>query len=130
MSRATLVSLTLCLLVSACLASDVLPNADSTYQQLRTIGFSTEPSVTVRDFTLKRDAAHFQLNSGTVCFLAPVNGKITGAIFVGEGKLLLTPPLATEQRSLKLLSKQDEFSESFQRLVLRFTDGTYDEFKQ
>jgi hypothetical protein len=129
MCRATLVLLSTCLSVSACLAADIAPGSDSAYKELRTIGFSTEPSISVADFTLKRDAAHFQLNSGTVCFLAPVNGKITGAIFVGEGKLLLTPPLPSEQRSLQLLTKQDEFSESFQRLVLRFTDGTYDEIK-
>src|SRR5450755_3436422 len=106
------------------LALDQTPNADSTYQQLRNIGLGGE-SVTVSNVTLKRDAATFQLNSGTVCFLPAVQGKVTGAVFVGEGRLLLTPPISSEQRSLSLLTKQAEFSESFSRLVLRFTDNTY-----
>src|SRR5271157_5296166 len=104
-------------------------NGDGTYQQLRTIALGSE-AVTVNNFTLKRDAATFQLNSGTVCFLSPVQGKVTGAVFVGEGRLLLTPPLPSEERSLSLLTREKEFSESFSHLVLRFTDGTYDEIKK
>jgi hypothetical protein len=37
---------------------------------------------------------------------------------------------ASERASLKLLTKEDEFSETFSHLVLRFTDGTYDELKK
>jgi len=130
MIRATIYSALVCLILTATyLPADQTPNADSTYQQLRSIAVGRE-AVTVSNITLKRDAAHFQLNSGTVCFLAPVQGKVTGAIFVGEGKLLLTPPIPLEQRSLKLLTKEDEFSESFDRVALRFTDNTYDELKQ
>ena len=96
---------------------------------MRNIALGSE-AVTVNNVTLKRDAATFQLNSGTVCFLSPVQGKVTGAVFVGEGRLLLTPPLPSEERSLSLLSKEKEFSENFNHLVLRFTDGTYDEIKK
>ena len=129
MIRATVRYLVLFLAVSGSLATAQSPNADGTYQQLRNIALGTE-AVTVSNVTLKRDAATFQLNSGTVCFLSPVQGKVTGAVFVGEGRLLLTPPLPSEERSLSLLSKEKEFSESFSHLVLRFTDGTYDEIKK
>jgi len=130
MYRATFSLVIFCLLLASVpLVADQAPNADASYQQLRNITVGTE-AVTVSDLTLKRDAAHFQLNSGTVCFLSPVQGKVTGAIFVGEGRLLLTPPVAAEQRSLKLLTKETEFSESFNQLVLRFTDTTYDELKK
>lgn len=104
-------------------------NADSSYQQLRNIGLGSD-AVAVKNVTLKRDAATFQLNSGTVCFLPPVNGKVTGAVFNGEGRLLLTPPLPSEERSLSLLSREKEFSETFTQLVLRFTDGTFAEMKK
>jgi len=129
MIRATFSLGLLLLLVSASLPAQQTPNADATYQQLRSLSLGTE-AVSVSGFTLKRDAAHFQLNSGTVCFFAPVEGKVTGAIFVGEGRLLLTPPIPTEQRSLMLLTKELEFSETFNRMVLRFTDSTYDELKK
>lgn len=118
----------LALAPSAVLA-DQSPNADATYQKLRNVTMGAE-AISISDFTLKRDAAHLQLNSGTVCFLTPVEGKVTGAIFVGQGRLLLTPPISSEQRSLKLLTREDEFVETYDRMVLRFTDDTYDEIKK
>ncbi len=117
------------LLVAVSQGIDQSPNSDATYQQLRTISLGAE-AVAVNNFTLKRDAATFELNSGTVCFLQTVQGKVTGAVFVGEGRLLLTPPIPSEERSLSLLTREKEFSESFNRLVLRFTDGSYDEIKK
>ncbi len=105
------------------------PNSDPVYQQLRNIGLGGE-SVTVSNFDLKRDAATFHLHSGTVCFVAPVQGKVTGAVFVGDGNMTLTPPTHDEERSLKLLTKEDEFNETFEHLVLRFTDSTNEELKK
>ncbi len=104
-------------------------NSDPTYQQLRNLGLGGE-AVSVNNFTLKRDVATFHLRSGTVCFVSPVQGKVTGAVFVGDGNMVLDPPLASERSSLKLLTKENEFSENFSHLVLRFTDGTYDEIKK
>ena len=40
------------------------------------------------------------------------------------------PPTADERRSLKFLTKTDEFAEDFNHLVLRFTDSTYEELKK
>jgi len=104
-------------------------NSDPTYQALRNITLGSE-SVSVTNFDLKRDAATFHLHSGTVCFVAPVNGEVTGAVFTGDGNLTLSPPDPIEIASLKLLTKQDEFNERFQHLVLRFTDSTYDDIKK
>ena len=104
------------------------PNSDTTYQQLKNITLSE--AVEVKDLTLKRDAGSFHLLSGTVCFLSPVAGKITGAVFVGDGRFTLEPPLATERASLKLLTKDSAFVENFQQMVVRFTDGNYDEIKK
>ena len=105
------------------------PNSDPTYQALRNLTLGGE-AVSVSNFDLKRDAGTFHLHSGTVCFAAPVQGKVTGAVFVGSGDFVLDPPSASERSSLKLLSKSDEFSEQFEHLVLRFTDLTYEEIKK
>jgi hypothetical protein len=105
------------------------PNADPVYLQLRNIELKGE-AYTVENIELKRDAATFHLRSGTICFVPPVQGKVTGAVFVGEGTMSLDPPVAEERRSLKLLTKSDEFAENFNHLVLRFTDATYDEIKK
>src|ERR1700691_1719202 len=110
-------------------SSTIAPNSDPTYQQLRSLTLSGE-AVSVSNFVLKRDAGKFLLHSGTVCFLPPVQGKITGAVFTGDGNFLLDPPEESERKSLKLLTKEDEFNENFKQLVLRFTDSTYDEIKR
>jgi hypothetical protein len=110
-------------------ATPMVPNSDPTYQQLRNLSLGSE-AVSVNNFDLKRDAATFHLRSGTVCFVASVQGKVTGAVFVGDGNMILDPRQASERASLKLLTKEDEFSENFSHLVLRFTDGTYEELKK
>jgi hypothetical protein len=105
------------------------PNSDPTYQALRNLTLGGE-AVSVTNFDLKRDAGTFHLHSGTVCFVTPVQGKVTGAVFVGEGNFVLDPPFEVERKSLKLLTKENEFSETFTQLALRFTDSTYDEIKK
>ena len=104
------------------------PNSDPTYQALRNLTLGGE-AVSVSNLELKRDAGTFHLRSGTVCFVAPVAGKVTGAVFTGDGNFVLDPP-ASETAMLKLLTKENEFSENFSQMVLRFTDSTYDEIKK
>ena len=103
-------------------------NSDPTYQQLRNVTLGSE-SFAVDGAVLKRDAATLHLDTGTVCFVTPVNGKVTGAVFVGKGRMSFDPPNADERRSLKLLTKSDEFAETFTHLVLRFTDSTDQELR-
>jgi hypothetical protein len=103
-------------------------NSDPTYQALRNLTLGTE-AVSVSNLELKRDAGTFHLRSGIVCFVAPVDGKVTGAVFTGDGNFILDPP-PSERPMLKLLTKEDEFSENFSQMVLRFTDSTYDEIKK
>jgi hypothetical protein len=105
------------------------PNSDPFYQQLRNLSLGGE-TVTVTNLTLKRDAGTFHFNSGTLCFVGPVNGKVTGAVFNGDGSFVLDPPSGSERASLKLLTKEDQFNETFSQAVFRFTDATYDEVKK
>src|SRR5438445_7717029 len=87
------------------------PNSDPTYQQLRSLSLSGD-AVSVNGLTLKRDAATFHLRSGTVCFVASVQNRVTGAVFVGDGNMVLEPPIPIERGSLHLLTKEQEFSEN------------------
>jgi hypothetical protein len=109
-------------------ATPPVPNSDPTYQRLRNLSLGGE-AVSVNNVNLHRDAATFHLRSGTVCFVTPVQGKITEQC-LSDGNMILDPRQASERASLKLLIKEDEFSENFSHLVLRFTDGTYDELKK
>ena len=104
-------------------------NADPTYQQLRHVTVGTE-AVTVTNVVLNREGGRFTLRSGTVYFLAPVNGRVTGAVFIGDGIFTLAPPISIERSSLARLTGGREFVENYAHLLLRFTDGTYDELKK
>ncbi|HSA93023.1 MAG TPA: M1 family aminopeptidase [Terriglobales bacterium] len=105
------------------------PNTEPTYQALRHIGLSGE-TVTVTDFVLRRDAGTFTFRTGSFYFLGAVKGKVTGAVFLGEGSFSLVPPIEMERNSLALLTKEPSLRENFSQLVLRFTDETYEEIKK
>ena len=109
------------------------PNSDPTYQQLRQSGKTREefagPFATVNNLVLNRDAAVFTLRSGEIYFAPEIDGRSFGAVFFGAGELSLTPPTDNEKRSLTLFIDQPTLKESFDRLVLRFTDKTFAEIK-
>src|SRR3989440_1448477 len=108
-------------------------NTDRVYQELRKK--TDDPSsfsgnvFTVNNLVLKRDAATFTLKSGELYFLAPVEGRNTGAVFLGEGELTLTPPNDLEKNSLAIFVDSKTLTEQFTEFVLRFTDKTFDEVK-
>jgi hypothetical protein len=106
------------------------PNTDPTYQQLRQAGLSGE-TLAVTNLTLKKDVGNLIFKSGTLHFLTPVAGKVTGAVFVGEGIFQLAPPFPSERHSVSLLTRDPEgvVKEEFSQAVLRFTDETYAELK-
>ncbi|MDD5541650.1 MAG: M1 family aminopeptidase [Acidobacteriia bacterium] len=109
----------------------VAPNSDPIYQQLRQAGLSGE-TFAVTNVTLKRDVGNFILKTGTLYFLTPVAGKVTGAVFIGEGVFQMSPFFPWERKSLSLLTKDPEgvINEEFNQLVLRFTDDTFAELKR
>src|SRR5687767_401521 len=79
------------------------PAPDPTYAALR----GARPDgrkVTVSGLTLERDAFRIQLDSGVVHFLAPVEGRTVGAVFLGEGSWRLTAASETERRHLGLVT--------------------------
>jgi hypothetical protein len=105
------------------------PNANAIYQQLRTQGPSGE-SFSVHEVTLKRDAGVFTLHDGTVSLYPAVNGRETGAVFVGSGSLHVDPATAAERHQLKMVMKTESFDQSFSTAVFAFTDGTAAELRK
>ena len=103
------------------------PNSHPLYRELRGVSVGAE-AYQVTDFVLPKDTATFTL-TGTVYMLAPVRGRVTGAVFVGKGTMAYTPPVASERRMLGILTKGEPFSEGFERAVFRFTDDTAEKIK-
>jgi peptidase M1-like protein len=103
-------------------------NSDPAYQALRNITTGGK-AIAVKNFVLKRDAGTFTFTSGNFFFLTPVEGKTTGAVFIGTATFSLDPPLEAEKHSLGLLTKSAEMVEQFKTAVFRFTDGTETEIE-
>ena len=107
-------------------------NQDPVYQSLRQLGkgedFAGSYAV-VNNLKLKRDAAIFNLKSGELYFITPVEGRVTAAVFIGDGELSLVPPTDIEKNSIKIFTGEGAITEQFTKLVLRFSDKTFDEIK-
>ncbi|MGH9943905.1 MAG: carboxypeptidase regulatory-like domain-containing protein, partial [Pyrinomonadaceae bacterium] len=107
---------------------------DAVYQQLRAQAASAQEFAgsyaVVSNLALKRDAATFTLRGGEIYFLPPIEGRVTGGVFVGDGELTLTPPVEHEKRSLTLFTGEPAITEQFTKLTLRFTDKTFEEISQ
>jgi hypothetical protein len=130
MSRNVIAVIALLLAGAAIADADTAPSAnlDASYQALRNLKPGNE-ALLLENVVLKRDAATFTL-TGRICFVPLVQGKVTGAVFAGNGTFTMEPPLVVEKRNLSRLTRQPGIFEEFEQLVLRFTDGTYDELKK
>jgi hypothetical protein len=96
------------------------------YEQLRDIKFSGK-AVPVKNLVLKRDAAVFTFKEGTFYVLETVDDRCTGAVFMGTGEISMTPVLKVEQQHLEHLTGGPSITETFSKMVLRFTDESFKE---
>ena len=94
-------------------------NSDPLYRQLR----SVEMGKTFRfdNFTVQVDVGTFQFEKGTLTFLNPVDGVVTGAIFLGQGHFKLKPVTAMDTLELKRRAGAAEMDEEFTEIVFRFS---------
>jgi hypothetical protein len=95
------------------------------YQSIR--GFTlSNASADLRDFVLTRDRVEMTL-TGTVYFAAPTGGRVTGAVFVGQGLLRSeVPPGLFEQAQVRRMIGADVVESDFQTAVFRWTDDTHE----
>jgi hypothetical protein len=111
------------------LSAQRAPNANAYYEQLRGL-LPAGDVIAIKDFVLQRDAATFTFRNGSVQFYGPVNGKVTGAVFRGEGHLHITPPTTEERHNLSIQAHVEQLDDDFDEVVLRFTDSTGDELRK
>ena len=94
-------------------------NSDPVYRQLRDVGLGE--TFRFDNFTLPVDTGTFQFQKGTLTFLKPVEGIVTGAIFIGEGHFSLKPVTVLDALELKRRAGAVEDAEDFTEVVFRFT---------
>jgi hypothetical protein len=92
------------------------------YRNLRTVGLDSSKIYKIRDAEFDLEDMHFSLKEGTIAFLQPIAGHVTGAMFAGEGEVLLVPPDQGERASLALFTKSAVLEENFQSAYIRFFD--------
>ena len=99
------------------------------YKQVKAFAL-TGGAVDVKGLALKRDRVQLTLD-GVVYLSQLVNGQITGAVFIGEGNLVVeTPPSDFEKDNVKRLLGTDTIASDFKTAVFRFTDDTATQFGQ
>lgn len=91
-----------------CLSALPLFAADPTYAALR----ASRPdgrTISVTDFVFERDVFRFTL-SGKIHLFTPVDGKTSGAIFIGQGSYELKPANELERRQLAIYTADDKLT--------------------
>ncbi|HSW38274.1 MAG TPA: M1 family aminopeptidase [Acidobacteriota bacterium] len=103
--------------------SDTTPPA-AMYDALKK--FELRDMASVTNLVLKRDRAEMSF-TGDFYFASPVNGRVTGAVFIGNGTFRATaPPLNYEKENLVRFVGTDTVETDFRVAVLRFSDDTFD----
>ncbi len=101
-------------------------NSDPIYHQLRNVGLGE--TFRFDDFTVHLDAATFHFQKGTLTLLSPVNGVVTGAIYIGEGHLNVKAATMLDAAELQRRSGGPQFDEDFSEVVFRFTGDEQQKF--
>jgi hypothetical protein len=102
-------------------------NSDSAYRQLRDLNFGD--TYVCENFIFNMDVGNFELKSGTITFLAPVNGMVTGAVFIGQGHFSLKPLARSDIAEMERRSGHSTTEEEFTSAVFRFTGRVYQQLK-
>jgi hypothetical protein len=94
------------------------------YARIRSVGLDPQRVYHVRDASIDRPNLHLDLDDGTLAFTEDICGRITGALFEGEGEIRLRPPNRVERGSLALFTGMAILEEQFTSGYLRFNDDT------
>jgi hypothetical protein len=99
--------------------------AKTVYDQLKAFAL-TGGSADVKDLALARDRVRMTL-TGTVYFAAPVGGRVTGGVFIGDGRVTAEiPPSEFERDNVRRMMGTDAVESDFKTAVLRWTDDTFE----
>src|SRR5271157_1149348 len=100
------------------------PDPQQVFDQLHNIKVDENQVYVLRRAHLIRDHVKLFFTRGYIGFFTPAAGKITGAVYTGEGEILLIPPTRTEKESLARFIHAPILEEQFSTAILRFTDQT------
>ncbi len=130
--RAARVVFSLAVCLAGCLSARAAAPDDprQLYEALNALRIDPTQVYSVRELHLRRETVNFSFSEGKLAFLAPLDGRITGAVFTGRGRVIATPREPAERRSLAQFLGFPLLDQSFSRAYLRFTDDTAAELVQ
>lgn len=92
---------------------------------------SLDPSqiYVLRNAQITRDRAKIYFSQGFVVFSSKVEDHVTGAVFSGQGEVLMIPPNQVEKQNLAQFIGATILEEQFVSAYFRFTDQTAQELQ-
>ncbi len=84
----------------------------------------------LREVELHRGVLSFHFSEGKLAFLEPLEGRVTGAVFTGAGRIIAIPRDPVERGSLAKFLGAPLLDQPFSRAYLRFTDQTAQELQE
>jgi len=103
------------------------PQMDPTLAQLLKLRLDKSQIYSVRDIVINRDVLSISLNRGAIAFTEAIDGRVTGAVFIGNGDILAIPPDPVEKKQLFRYTKSALLTEHFETAIFRFTDETWED---
>jgi hypothetical protein len=100
------------------------------YQALNELRPDGTRVYTVHQIALRRDVVNLTFVEGKLAFFRPLDGRITGAVFTGEGRVFATPRDRGERQSMAQFLGLPMLDVGFSKVILRFTDDTAAEIQK
>ena len=94
------------------------------FNQLNNLSIDPGQIYALRGAQISRDRVKIYFNRGFIGFFEKADGETTGALYAGDGEVLLVPPNSTEKGSLAQFTQSAVLEERFSFAYLRFTDQT------
>jgi hypothetical protein len=98
-------------------------------KQLNGVTLDRAEVYAIRKGRITRDRMTLYFTHGFFAFLTKTGGEVTGAVFSGEGEILMIPPTQVEKRNLAQFTQAPVLEEKFSSVYMRFTDQTANELK-
>src|SRR5262249_13547743 len=92
------------------------------YRELLNPVLDPKDVYTVREVSILREDLHISISDGTIALMRDINGHATGAVFDGDGEVLLVPPNRAERTSLALFTGSAVLEQRFRSAYFRFSD--------
>lgn len=107
-------------------ADDDNPKSDleRAYVALTKVGLDTGASARLDNFTLTRDCLEITFKSGSLYLAEPIEGEVTGAVFIGTGRIKVSLPDDIEREQLEKYTDKRTLDEPFTNAFFRFDDDT------